>query len=219
MSQLIALKGSRNGLRLQLDETADWDSLLAALREQLQQGTHFFNGAQVTVDIGGRALSDDQVATLLTLMQEHGLKADALASTERRSRDAARAAGVTTRVINRTQAAEPEDRSEATVVMRTLRSGQQVRHHGHITVIGDVNAGSEVIAGGSVIVFGRLRGIVHAGALGDQSAVICAIELTPTQLRIGEQIARNAEGGGGGPEIARISGERIIVEPWNAVRR
>ena len=72
----------------------------------------------------------------------------------------------------------------AIFVQRTLRSGFKVSHHGHVIVLGDVNPGAEVIAGGSVIVWGRLRGVVHAGADGDENAVVCALEMMPTQLRI-----------------------------------
>lgn len=193
--------------------------LLVSLGDQLRQGAGFFNGAQATIDVGERALDDGQLTALLALMQEHGLKPEALASTARSSRDAARAAGVAARPAPR-PATEGEDRGEAMFVSRTLRSGQVVRHHGHITLLGDVNAGGEVIAGGSVIVWGRLRGVVHAGALGDRSAVICALELSPTQLRIADLIARTPEGGAGKlPEVARIEGDRIAVESWGAYRK
>ena len=109
---------------------------------------------------------------------------------------------------------------DALLITRTVRSGQVVRHSGHITLIGDVNPGGELIAGGSVIVWGRLRGFVHAGALGNTEAVVCAIELRPTQLRIAEQIAA---GPGGSrhtpPEVARIEGGQIVVEPWESYRK
>jgi septum site-determining protein MinC len=60
---------------------------------------------------------------------------------------------------------------------------------GRLPSLGDVNPGAEIIAGGSVVVWGRLRGLVHAGAMGDDTAVICALDLNPTQLRIADQIA------------------------------
>lgn len=219
MQSLIALKGSKDGLRLQLDELARWEVLLGALRDQLIQGANFFNGAQVIIDVGQRALDDDQFAALMELMQEHGLRAESLTSTARSSRDAARAAGITARPIAR-PATEGEERGEALFVWRTVRSGQLVRHHGHVTVLGDVNAGGEIIAGGNVLVWGRLRGTVHAGALGDRSAVICALELLPTQLRIADMIARTPDGGAAGfPEVARIEGEHIGVVAWETYRK
>jgi septum site-determining protein MinC len=219
MPHLVTIKGSKEGLRLQLDERAPWDDLLAGLRQQLDQGSSFFSGAQITVDVGERALSEEQMSALLALMQEHGLRPEALASMTRESRTAARTAGLVARPLARS-VAESEDRGEAIFTWRTVRSGQVVRHHGHITVLGDVNAGAEIIASGNVVVFGRLRGTVHAGALGDRNAVICAIELAPTQLRIADLIARMPEGGAGRtPEVARVEADQISVESWEAYRK
>jgi len=126
---------------------------------------------------------------------------------------------VVARPVARSVAA-PDEPGEALFVWRTIRSGQVVRHQGHITIVGDVNAGAEVIAGGNVVVWGRLRGTVHAGALGDRLAMICAIELRPTQLRIADLIARAPDGAvGGRPEVAYIDGDQIAVESWERYRR
>ena len=82
------------------------------------------------------------------------------------------------------------------------------------------SAGGEVIAGGNVIVWGRLRGTVHAGALGDRSAVICALQLAPIQLRIADLIARTPEGNAESiPEVARIDDDHISVEAWHIYRK
>jgi septum site-determining protein MinC len=219
MPNLIAIKGNKDGLRLQLDESAAWTELLDALREQLGQAENFFHGAQVMVDIGERALADDQLAALLELMQQHGLRPETLASTARESRNAARAAGIVVRPLER-GVAKSEERGAALFVQRTVRSGQVVRHQGHVTVLGDLNAGGEVIAGGNVIVWGRLRGTVHAGALGDRAAIICALELAPTQLRIADLIARSPDGRAEQrPEIARVVDQQISVEAWDGYRR
>jgi septum site-determining protein MinC len=144
----------------------------------------------------------------------------------RESRNAARSAGLHARVAPPSGApnvhAAASHESEATLITRTVRSGQVVRHQGHITLIGDVNPGAEVIAGGSVVVWGRLRGMVHAGALGDDRALICALELRPTQLRIANLIARTPEEASGpppAPEVARIDEQHIVVEAWELYRR
>jgi septum site-determining protein MinC len=218
MANLIVIKGSKDGLRLQLDEAAAWPDVLEALRGQFGQGANFFHGAQIIVDIGERALAEDQLAGLLALMKEHGVRPESLASTARESRNAARSVGLAARPLMR--APEAEERGEAGFIARTVRSGQIVRHHGHVTVLGDVNAGAEIIAGGNVIVWGRLRGTVHAGALGDRSALIGALELAPTQLRIADLIARSPEGGANQfAEVAFIENDQINVEAWDAYRR
>lgn len=99
-----------------------------------------------------------------------------------------------------------------------LRSGRVVEGAGHVVVIGDVNPGAEIIAGGDVVVWGKLRGLVHAGAFGDRQAVVCALEMIPTQLRIADLITvspsdpRDMEPI---PEMASIKNGRIVAESWS----
>ncbi|MHB1293443.1 MAG: septum site-determining protein MinC [Anaerolineae bacterium] len=115
-------------------------------------------------------------------------------------------------------AARPPEDSKGVLLRRVVRSGQVVRHPGHVVVLGDINAGGEVIAGGDVVVWGRLRGIVHAGAGGDASAVVCALDLAPMQLRIGATVARPGDDDRAKrsyPEVASLRGEAIVVEPWD----
>ena len=103
----------------------------------------------------------------------------------------------------------------ALLVQRTLRSGSKISFRGHVTVIGDVNPGAEIIAGGSIVVWGKLRGMVHAGADGDEAAVVCSIDLMPTQLRIAGRIAippKREEDPQ--PETASIKDNQVIAEPW-----
>jgi septum site-determining protein MinC len=75
----------------------------------------------------------------------------------------------------------------------TLRGGQVLHHTGNIVVVGDVNPGAELLATGDILVFGRLAGIAHAGAQGDDSARIYALDLAPTQLRIATSFAADSE--------------------------
>ena len=99
---------------------------------------------------------------------------------------------------------------------RTLRSGFSLQHAGHVVLIGDVNPGAEIIAGGDVIVWGHVRGMVHAGAGGNEGAVVCALDLAPTQLRIGGQIATTPQRRDKPqPELARVVDGRVVAVPWN----
>jgi septum site-determining protein MinC len=106
----------------------------------------------------------------------------------------------------------------ALVLRETLRSGRAVRHGGPVIVIGDVNPGAELIAGGDVVVWGKLRGLVHAGAAGNPEAVVCALDLNPTQLRIADKITVPPKGARRQPvpEMALIRGGLIVAEPWRS---
>jgi septum site-determining protein MinC len=112
--------------------------------------------------------------------------------------------------------APPDDPDAGLLTRRTLRSGQQLRHPGSIALIGDVNPGAEIVAGGDIIVWGKLRGTVHAGAMGDEDAQVCALDMRPTQLRIAQHIARSPEERRRkpSPEVARVRKGQIVVESW-----
>ncbi len=216
----IAIKGGKDGLRLMLAPDAAWPDVLAALHDQLQRGPEFFHGAEVLVDTGERALSEDELQTLLAAMLQYGLQPHALLTSTREGRQAARSQGLETRAARPAAPAAPAAESDgALLVQRTLRSGQVLRHPGHITVIGDINPGAEVIAGGSIVVWGRARGKIHAGALGDEQALICALELTPTMLQIGSKLAGQPDSRPLGPEVAHVTAQGVEVAPWEIIRR
>lgn len=216
----VSIKGGKDGLRLVLDEAAPWNDVLDELQERFSRGIEFFYGAEITIDTGGRALGEDELADLVELMAEHGLQPSTLATTSPEGRSAGRAMGIATRATQRSASnAAPNDAETGLLVHRTLRSGQVLQHHGHVTLIGDVNPGAEVVASGSIVVWGRLRGTAHAGAMGDTSAVICALELAPTLLRIADALARTPGSQPVGPEMAHITPNGIEVEPWESGKR
>jgi septum site-determining protein MinC len=104
-------------------------------------------------------------------------------------------------------------------IQHTLRSGACVRFGGDVQVFGDVNPGAQVIAGGSIVVLGALKGMAHAGTR-DEKAVILAFDLRPTQLRIGKVIGvvpgadPDRAGKTFNPEMATIVDGHIAVEPY-----
>lgn len=108
------------------------------------------------------------------------------------------------------------DPGERTLVRRgPLRSGQVIRYRGNVVILGDVNPGAQVVATGDVIVLGALRGVAHAGADGHRGAVVAALRLCPTQLRIADLVRRAPEGEahqGGRAELARVLDSEIVVE-------
>lgn len=228
MEDRVRLRGDRQGLRLFLAEDADLETLLPILELQLQRGEGFFRGATLFVDVGSRELNEQEVRRLAEVLEKWGVDLRAFGTDNPRSRGAIREAGlrsVPSASAPTMLAAEAAQRAagsaEALLIARTIRSGQSVRHHSHVTVVGDVNPGAEVIAGGDVVVWGRLRGVVHAGAIGEEKAIVCALDLAPTQLRIAGLAARAPEETlpSPGPEVAHIEGGHIVVEPWDVFRR
>ena len=241
----IVIKGIRDGLSVTLPADGTWPEALAALEARLTQAPAFFKGGRVALMVGARALAEDDMRQARDLLVRHDVTLWAIvgenAETQRiasrlgldvpppaqpaqlpdesRAWDVAAACAPPSEVEGeRELVAMPLDEwpDAGLVVRRTLRSGQSLRHPGSIAVIGDVNPGAEIIAGGNIVVWGRLRGTVHAGALGDENAVVCALDLAPTQLRIGGRITRSPDERRRKPrpETARVRDGHIVAEPW-----
>lgn len=76
------------------------------------------------------------------------------------------------------------EETKAKIYDGSVRSGNKIEYEGTVIIIGDINAGAEVIAGENVIVLGVIRGLAHAGATGNKAAKILANEILAPQLRI-----------------------------------
>lgn len=102
-------------------------------------------------------------------------------------------------------------------VTATLRSGQVVEYDGNIVIIGDVNPGALIKAKGNIIVLGTLRGVAHAGIGGNLEAIVAAYNFQPTQLRIGDKIARAPDEyieTVSLPEIAKVKEGEVTIESY-----
>jgi len=225
----VAIKGSRAGLQIILDDAPPFTEVVDQLSARLNETAAFFKGAHVILDVGERALDAPDWNQLANILASYGLHLTAVVAHSETSRASAQDTGLSLARVDQSrmpqpteEAAEGEIPLEGILIRRTLRSGQVVRHPGHVVIIGDVNPGAEVIAGGDVVVWGSLRGIVHAGAMGAEDALVCALHLAPTQLRLAGYIARSpaeSQRTFFTPEVAHIQGGRIVVEEWPSPRR
>jgi septum site-determining protein MinC len=221
-SPLIQIKGIRDGLLITLAGAA-WPDLVTAFIDNVENRAAFFQGARVALDLGSQELRVADLSALRDQLSERGIHLWAVLSESPLTESTAQNLGLATR-ISKTRLADvpavpellPED--AAKWVKGPLRSGGRVAFNGNVVVMGDVNSGAEIVASGSIIVWGRLRGLVHAGAGGDENAVVCALELAPTQLRIAGEIAISPKNKGKSqPEVARLQDGHLTAEPWNTV--
>jgi septum site-determining protein MinC len=103
--------------------------------------------------------------------------------------------------------------AEPLYLQLTVRSGVEIRHPGTIVILGDLNPGGAVIAEGDIFVWGRLRGVAHAGAGGNRECRIMALQMEPTQLRIADAVARAPESPPAQfyPEVAYVTPQGIRI--------
>ena len=222
MTDTISIKGTNEGLVISLGP-GPLSEILQEMESALRTKESFFVGGRVAIRVGDRPLSAEQISVIGHKLEELSMTLWAVDSEHPETLASAQELGLETAALSRERSDKPTPEQEARektsgiLVRRTLRSGQALQHEGHIALIGDLNPGAEIVAGGDIIVFGRLRGIAHAGAMGDEKAIICALELAPSQLRIGSHIARSPDRGRppNTPEIASVQEDRIIVERWS----
>ncbi|MBF0289126.1 MAG: septum site-determining protein MinC [SAR324 cluster bacterium] len=107
------------------------------------------------------------------------------------------------------------DTTNALLVRQTLRSGQNIQSKPSVVMMGDLNAGAEIVSEGDIIVLGAIRGMVHAGASGNRNALVFALRMQPTQIRIAEMItqppAEDKNFTSFEPEVAFIEGQSIVL--------
>lgn len=225
MRPKVQIKGIKDGLLITLGE-GSWDELQKALLEHLDQQGEFLRGARLALDVGTQVLKAAEMGHLRSAISERQLTLWAVLSESPMTEQTARTLGLETRLARPRPepAAAPIDTTvhsagSAVLVRKTLRSGFRLQHSGHVIVIGDVNPGAEILAGGDVVVWGKLRGLVHAGAEGDEHAVVCALDLSPTQLRIAGKIAVTPKRRGKpAPEMAKLQNGQVVAEMWDPKR-
>lgn len=231
MDDSITLKGIKQGLLVTVKPDGKWSDLSNRLVRVIEEQGDFFRGAQVVLSVGPREVRRHELSTMQKLLVTRDVTLLAVLAESDVTQGVARKLGLKTTLSEiATQAREvepalphrpppidPEEHGTTGVLIkRTLRNGRVVHSEGHAVVLGDVNAGAMIIATGDVIVWGRLRGTVHAGADGDESAVVCALDLCPTQLRIASYITISPEDRRGKPkpEKALVRNGRIEAEMW-----
>ncbi len=184
-------------LLIRLDGGKTFEENLKELEEKLSSA--FFKGSVSILDLSDADLSEKQIEKLEGILKKYN-----------------------TRVLGyKAESKKPEkkipeitEKKSLKIINKTVRSGQRIEYDGDVLVIGDVNPDAYIVASGNVIVMGTLRGIVHAGANGDETAVVMALKLIPQQLRIGSFFTRSPDNPEMPeyPEKAFIENSQIVIE-------
>ncbi len=237
MKRIIDIKGTAQGAIIKIDESASIEEIVEKLGEQLSSSS-FYSSSQF-IGTAGRFLSYRDKAIIDDLIYEKTGKRSAsleeydekktVASLEKQVRaevlaeyqkildeEIAPKLEKLERELEAERAKNELSAGNSIIHSGTLRNGSLVRYDGHVIVLGDINAGAEVVASGNIICIGKALGMVHAGSGGDERAFVFALHLAPTQIRIGRYVSGAAKGADSRkkivPEIARLSNEKIVLE-------
>jgi len=237
-SPLFNIKGRSDGIAVEIGK-GNWHEILGALADRLDASGRFFRQGSVALDAGPRPVTEAELQQLADVLTTHEMTLGLVRTSSEPTFQAALALGFTVSLESAEgvsmAAAAPAitntDGASYFVYRGYLRSGHRLWRKENILVLGDINPGAEVISEGDILVWGRLRGIVQAGAGGNKRAIVAALDLEPTQLRIADAVTLGPDPKSGQPgrffwrrsqhkrpEIARIVDESIILEEWDTAR-
>ncbi len=206
---LFTIKGNKRGLTIIFDDKAPWPEVLNSLQSRLQgKERDFLRGAKVTVDVGARILKSQEAAELWSTLEDNDIVIKELHCGQAEEES-----------LSSLPVKHDGSRLPTLVVKRSLRSGQKLSYDGNVVLLGDVNPGAEIESSGFIIVWGDLRGTVHAGITGDIKAWVAAQRLQPTQLRIAQYITRAPEEEPQEAEIAEVIDNMIVVRQLKNINK
>lgn len=181
-------------------ETTSWTDLYLQLKHRLNAGERFWQPqAPVHVIAQDRLLDARQLQAIADALSESQLQLKLVSTNRRQTAVAAATAGYSVEQVppssslNQKPANQNQVLADPLYMQATVRSGVEIRHPGTVVILGDLNPGGNVVAAGDILVWGRLRGVAHAGAQGNSQCVIMALQMEPTQLRIADAVARPPE--------------------------
>lgn len=222
MKNTVIIKGNRYGISIVLDKEIEFSKLLEDLALKLENAEEFFDcEKQLAVTFEGRNLSNEELDQLLSVIKHNSKLNIQYVMDENSDLEAtffdiiqtAKAAEpeekntepelieITaipdvisdTSTLDSTQTTSPKQENTGMFYKGTLRSGQTLETKDSLVIIGDVNPGATVIAGGNIVIIGALKGSVTAGSNGNTNAFVMALSMEPIQIQIADIIARSSD--------------------------
>ncbi len=243
-SAILRVIGRDGSLEFTLDEILPFEQLVKGLRKYLSKVKDRFEGGKVTLNLGDRLLSVEELEEIWHLLEDDyrlilmgissGVEALRHLLLNRASMPAETPLETPVSMddlpdeIRKAPTIKAPDSEAKTLggqdtllVRGTCRSGTTIHNYGNVVVAGDVNPGAEVTATKDIYIFGKLSGLAHAGVSGDEDAVILALQFAAHQLRVGTHIkmdppTESQDSSLNPPRMALVKGNTIVIEPFTA---
>lgn len=217
----VTFKGTVNGLTIIIKPEAGFEEVVDSMRLKIESAGKFFRGAKLAVRYRGRVLNEIEKSQLHELLKrESGATIlsfdEEIVDNSSVSPKSNPSSSERNNQIKKYMFFKGIEEGKTKFYRGTVRSGQLITFDGNLVILGDVNPGAVIEATGNIVVMGLLRGVVHAGSDGNKEAIVAALGLNPTQLRIADIITRPPDEKGGGanqvPELAYVKGDMLFVE-------
>lgn len=212
MNNSVVIKGNKYGIIVVMNPDIPFEELKDLIKEKFTESSKFFGNAKMAISFEGRKLTNEEQKEILDIIS---------ANTEMHIVCVMENDPDTEENFRKTLDQKLLELSNNTgqFYKGILRSGASLEFETSVIIIGDVNRGARVVSKGNIIVLGSLKGIAYAGATGNPNAFVVALDMNPTQIRIGDIIARAPDH----PvkeevkeaKIAFLEDNNIYIEPLN----
>jgi len=223
MKDAIRIKGNKSGLIIQMNEEIDFDLIKKSLYEKLTASRKFFGHAKITLKLKGKELTEIEQNELVDMIHDSSdLEVLYIEEDEKIGKNQ----DFFEQISNYKKSMEDNlEDNNAFFHKGNLRSGQELNSQASIIIMGNVHHGASVSSKGNIIVIGRLNGSAYAGNEGDTNSFVVALNMNPTQIRIGNVIGRCDDITqklknkkiifSNSPRIAYVEDNKIIIENLN----
>lgn len=202
----VNFKGTKDGIIALIDLSYSFNTVIKAIEKKISEREDFFRGGTIKFLPTIGTLTDLEKSEIENLLQDKfNINSEFIMKEDFEKRKI----GEEKRISEK----------EFLIVRKILRSGQSIEFHGNVILIGDVNEGAEIKVGGSLFVFGILRGNVTAGLETGKDAIVVATSLKPKRLQIGnfilnEDISKRRKEI---VSVALVENENIVIYPYKSM--
>lgn len=173
MKNCVNIVLGKEEITLKINTQSTYEEIEECLKEKIPELKKLYQDEKTPIYVTGKILKNEEIDKINEIIQK-----DIDVQIEFDSPKVLGLYGIK-------KAFSEEIKSSETIFHKgALRSGMKLEYEGSIVVLGDVNAGAEVIAGENIVVLGTIRGVAHAGAKGNKQAIISANQIEAPQIRI-----------------------------------
>ena len=217
MSQGVTLKSYNGAIKLILDPGMNFNELLGLVRDKFYASKAFLGSSSIILDIEGRKLSDIEESLIVDAINAScDVSVSCIVGKNELDQEHIRKVG---EILND----KINSLDKCIILQSSVMNKQVIDVEDSVLVLGDVNPGSQIKSCGNIIVLGGLYGSAYAGSAGDETSFVCAIEMEPECLIIGDKkyVPENKPIWSAmlkpAPKVARICDGELTIGPLNRV--
>lgn len=180
----VVIKSNKHGLLIYLDSECSYEHLLEEIEQKFTDAAKFFNGSKMAVAFEGRYLTKEEELEIINLISRSA-HIHIVCIIDKNEKLETAYENIVAHHL------EIMDSRDGQFYKGTLRKGQVLETQKSIIIIGDVEPGATAVSKGNVIIIGTAKGMIQAGASGNQHAFIAALSLQTNRLKIADVSMRH----------------------------